>query len=94
MSCLVDWVGRPAQDMAALGGGQWSQLEERLSHQFIFVQMARVFLNIARPCDSRHLDFQLSLPQSHCASTGFPERAADAVVFFILPGALTAWRVM
>lgn len=35
--------GRPAQDMAALGGGQWSQLEERLSHQFIFVQMARVF---------------------------------------------------
>ena len=55
MSCLVDWVGRPTLDMAALGSGQWSQLEESLSDEFISVQMARVFLKITRSCDSSHL---------------------------------------
>lgn len=87
MSCLGDWVGRPALDVAALGSGQWPQLKERLSDQFISVQMARVFLNITRSCDSSHLDFQLSSPQSHFASTGFPEGPLTLLfsLFFLVP---------
>lgn len=87
MSCLVDWVGRPTLDVAALGSGQWSQLEERLSDEFISVQMARVFLKITRSCDSSHLVSSCLGPKVTVQAQGFRKGLLTLSfrLFFLVP---------